>query len=464
MKYLFLFLAVLVSVIITGCELKGNMTGEAVTEGIVKEIPAEEGPEIEVYFCPRENCEEMLHKFISSAEKSVHCALFELNLESIKKIMDEKSRSIDVKLVVDNDYYDEVSELSFAKQDDGNQLSHNKFCVVDGMKVFTGSFNPTERDAYFNNNNMLLIESEILARNYEDEFSELWNGTFGEGAEVKNPALVYNGKLIHNYFCPEDSCADRVIDELKKANQSIYFMTFSFTHKGIGTAAVLRLNEGVDVKGVYEYKNMKDSTYDLLNYQGADVKADGNPYNLHHKVFIIDEKTVITGSFNPTGAGDYRNDENLIIIEDMELAKKYIKEFVYVWNFNSSKLDSKKKAKDVILYEVMYDADGSDEGNEYVVLKNVGNSTVDLGYWRLSDGKNNFVLSGSVSAGEEIKFMPSFSLRNSEGLIILRDRSMNNVDYAAYEGMWNITAKEGQKLVRNDTLWVNCEECWTVED
>jgi phosphatidylserine/phosphatidylglycerophosphate/cardiolipin synthase-like enzyme len=462
MRFLLLFLAVIMASALIGCVMHENITGDAVAEEAAEEIPSEEGPEIEVYFCPLDECESKLHEFISSAEKSVHCALFELNLESIKKIMYEKSKEIDVKLVVDEQYYDEVEELDFARKDTSSQLSHNKFCVIDGSRVFTGSFNPTERGAYFNNNNMLLIDSKILASNYEDEFEELWNGSFGKGAEVKNPALFYNGKAVQNYFCPDDSCADRIIDELKKANRSIYFMTFSFTHKGIGTAIALRLNSGVDVKGVYEYKNMKDSTYNLLNYQGADVKADDNPYNMHHKVFIIDEKTVITGSFNPTAGGDNRNDENIVIIEDAELAKKFIKEFVHVWNFNSTKLERMKEAKDVILYEIMYDAEGSDEGNEYVALKNIGNHTVDLKYWRLSDGKNNFVLNGNVSAGEDIKFMPSFSLKNSEGLVILRDRSMNNVDYAAYEGMWNITAKEGQKLVRNDNLWVNCEECWIV--
>jgi hypothetical protein len=222
----------------------------------------------------------------------------------------------------------------------------------------------------------------------------------------------------------------------------------------------LKSSEGVKVKGIYEKKNMKDSTYDLLRYQGADVKGDDNPYNMHHKVFVIDNRTVITGSFNPTGAGDYRNDENIIIIDDERIASEYLKEFEFVWNFNNSMLDGKKGAGDIIIYEILYDAEGSDAGKEYVKLKNVGNDTVDLKYWRLSDGKNNFVLNGTIKVGGEIIFIPSFSLRNSDGMIMLKDRRMNNVDYAAYEGIWGIAAKEGQSLVRNDTKYVNCEECW----
>jgi len=52
---------------------------------------------------------------------------------------------------------------------------------------------------------------------------------------------------------------------------------------------------------------------------------------MHHKVFIIDNETVITGSFNPTKNADLRNDENILIIHNKWIAKKYLKEFEKVW-------------------------------------------------------------------------------------------------------------------------------------
>ncbi len=51
---------------------------------------------------------------------------------------------------------------------------------------------------------------------------------------------------------------------------------------------------------------------------------------MHHKVLIIDEETVITGSFNPTKNGDEGNDENVLIIHDKEIAKKFLGEFNYL--------------------------------------------------------------------------------------------------------------------------------------
>ena len=50
-------------------------------------------------------------------------------------------------------------------------------------------------------------------------------------------------------------------------------------------------------------------------------------HKMHHKVFIIDSKVVLTDSMNPTKGGDERNDENLIVIHDASIAKLYVEEF-----------------------------------------------------------------------------------------------------------------------------------------
>lgn len=53
---------------------------------------------------------------------------------------------------------------------------------------------------------------------------------------------------------------------------------------------------------------------------------------MHHKVFIVDEKIVVTGSFNPTMSGDIRNDENIVIIYDKEIASEFLEEYDRVSN------------------------------------------------------------------------------------------------------------------------------------
>ena len=58
-----------------------------------------------------------------------------------------------------------------------------------------------------------------------------------------------------------------------------------------------------------------------LREAGLDVRLDGNPANMHHKVFIIDGHIVITGSYNFSRSAEERNDENTLIIHDPAIAQ-----------------------------------------------------------------------------------------------------------------------------------------------
>jgi len=291
---------------------------------------------LQLYFCPQEKCEEAFINALNSSQSSLHCALFEVELESLKQVLLEKQQKIDVKIITDNDYLQQFN-YSFVKADSWG-LMHNKFCVIDGKKVTTGSMNPTFNDAYKNNNNLLIITSPLLAQNYEDEFQEMWQGEFKKGEKVKNPTLKINDTIIQNYFCPDDLCAEHVKEELQKAQKSIYFMAFSFTHDGIANLLLLKQLEGLDIHGVMEARQVTEySVFKVLEYQGMDVRKDGNKQNMHHKVFIIDEKTVVTGSFNPTAGGNKRNDENVLIIHDEEITKRFTEEFWKVYGEGQTK-------------------------------------------------------------------------------------------------------------------------------
>ncbi|MBT7928272.1 hypothetical protein HN695_08125, partial [Candidatus Woesearchaeota archaeon] len=330
--------------------LKGNMgiTGMTImdVQDIVKDkiedkvVVQEDIPLPVVFFCPKYNCEAVMVDLIKNAKKSAHCALFDLDLYELISMFDERSEEIDVKIVVDNDNYEEIEEsygkeLEFVKIDNGNQLSHNKFCIIDGKVVSTGSFNPTFNGNEKNNNNLVVIESDYLSENYEDEFEELWKGYFGRSnkdkqKKVKYPKIEGDEIIIENYFCPEDDCEGHVLDVLKNAEESVKFMVFSFTSDPIGEKLVEMHENGIIVEGVLEKKQNtnKYSEYHRLIEAGVDVIYDNNKYNmhhknglqthypksglLHHKVFIIDDHIVITGSYNPTASGTEKNDENIL--------------------------------------------------------------------------------------------------------------------------------------------------------
>ena len=95
-------------------------------------------------------------------------------------------------------------------------------------------------------------------------------------------------------------CQEKVLKHIMSSKKSINFMLFSFTDQQIADALILKSKQGVNVTGIMESKrtSMKYNQYEHLTNSNINVIKDKNPYNLHHKVFIIDEETIITGSYN----------------------------------------------------------------------------------------------------------------------------------------------------------------------
>ncbi|HIH11038.1 TPA: DUF1669 domain-containing protein [Candidatus Woesearchaeota archaeon] len=292
---------------------------------VVRTSIADQG-NISLLFCPDDPCEEAVVNLLASAQESIYCALYDIGLESVQQTLFAQSEKIEVKIVTDDDYLHKFHH-PFVRADRSG-LMHNKFCIVDHKRMYTGSMNPTNNDAHKNNNNLFLIESTVVSDLYEQEFKELWNGTFKKGNLITTPSVTIDNTTLEIYFCPEDHCADHASEELFQAKRSIYFMTFSFTHERIAHALLLKHLDHLTIYGIMEKTQLSDySKYDQLVHAGIPVLIDANKNNLHHKVFIIDEETVITGSFNPTAGGDQRNDENMLIIHDRNIAKLFIEEF-----------------------------------------------------------------------------------------------------------------------------------------
>jgi phosphatidylserine/phosphatidylglycerophosphate/cardiolipin synthase-like enzyme len=282
---------------------------------------------------------------LDKARLSIDVAIHELNLWSIRDaLIGAHKRGVQVRVVAESDNldYEEFGDLEKAGipvlGDRSEGLMHNKFIVIDGREVWTGSTNFTTTDMYFHNNNLLHIVSTPLAENYTTEFEEMFTDDhFGEdiGAATPNPQLDIAGIPVENYFSPDDGVSKRLVELLNDAQKSIHFLAFSFTSDPLSKAMIARARAGVEVSGVMEEAQVKSnagSDYDRFQQAGLDVRLDGNSHNMHDKIIIIDEKIVITGSYNFTSSAEKQNDENVLIFFDSQLAKEYLQEFEAIFS------------------------------------------------------------------------------------------------------------------------------------
>ena len=142
-------------------------------------------------------------------------------------------------------------------------------------------------------------------------------------------------------FTPGEDCTALIVNEINEANASVYLQAYSFTSKPIARAIADAKRRGIDVEVILDKSQTKHNKYSSAKYlanQNIPVWIDYKPSIAHNKVIIIDNNTVITGSFNFTKAAQEENAENVLIIHDKKLASTYLE------NLQSRKAESKMLA------------------------------------------------------------------------------------------------------------------------
>ncbi|MFZ0531604.1 MAG: phospholipase D-like domain-containing protein [Anaerolineales bacterium] len=289
--------------------------------------------------------DESLVAAIDQARLSVDVAIYDLNLWSLRNaLINAHRRGVAVRMVTDSDNMDEqeVQEVNEAGievlGDRQESLMHDKFVIIDRSEIWTGSMNFTTGGGYLDNNNLIHLRSSKLAEDYTHEFEQMFiDDHFGSNktAGTPNPSVTVNGSQIEVYFSPEDGTLENILAAVNAAQESISFMAYSFTSDELADALIKQAKSGVSVSGVFDkdqYHSNAGTEFDTLQHAGIDVRLDGNPRLMHHKVIIIDGQIVITGSYNFSNNAEHHNDENTLIIHNQDIATQYLAEFQQIYN------------------------------------------------------------------------------------------------------------------------------------
>ena len=281
---------------------------------------------------------------IDAARLTVDVAAYSLSLTSIRNaLIRAYERGVQVRVVMESDNMDGAAPQALIDAgipilgDRREGLMHDKFMVIDRSEVWMGSMNYTFSGTYEDNNALLHIRSTELAENYTKEFEEMYvDDMFGPDIvpETPNPDIDINGIRVETLFSPDDGVESHLLDILNNAQESIYFLAFSFTSDSLGDAIRAQAANGLTVAGVMEEQQVKSNIgteYDPFVHAGLDVNVDGNEGQMHHKTMIVDDEIVITGSYNFTRSAEERNDENLVIFHNKQIADFYMKEFQRVY-------------------------------------------------------------------------------------------------------------------------------------
>jgi phosphatidylserine/phosphatidylglycerophosphate/cardiolipin synthase-like enzyme len=259
----------------------------------------------------------------------------------------------------------------------GSGLMHHKFVVIDRAVVVSGSANFTSSGMHGdagaastrgNVNHLLQIASPELAALFAAEFARMWgdgpggsaNSRFGRGKESGGVETAQVGNTrIEVLFAPHARSDPhhglRLIGErLATAQQSIDMALFVFSAQELADVLRERVEQGVEVRLLADPGFASRSFSEVLDLLGValpdrfcKLEAGNNPLEtplqgvgtprlargdkLHHKLAVIDGKSVITGSFNWSPSAAHQNDETLMLIHSPQLAAHFTREIDRMW-------------------------------------------------------------------------------------------------------------------------------------
>ena len=135
------------------------------------------------------------------------------------------------------------------------------------------------------------------------------------------------------YFSPSDNPQKTIIKNINQAEAFINIAMYIFTDREIALPLVKAHERGVKIR-VYLDKEQVEYKYSqsrFLVQKGIKTRISTNNYIMHHKFAIIDNRLLLTGSYNWTFSANNRNDENLMVIDDPEIIEIFQNQFINLW-------------------------------------------------------------------------------------------------------------------------------------
>jgi phosphatidylserine/phosphatidylglycerophosphate/cardiolipin synthase-like enzyme len=259
------------------------------------------------------------------------------------------------------EYIDDTADGS-----SGAGLMHHKFVVIDRKKIIVTSANFTLSDMHGdflrpetlgNSNNMLTIDSPEIANAFTEEFELMWRDKlFGSKKPPRKVKyILLDGAQIRLKFSPDKPTTDweqtsngLIGTVLSSAEKSVDMALFVFAEPRLGNILDSRNQQHVKIRALvdpgFAFREYA-TTLDMWGYVSTQdckignakpwqtpIKTAGIPSLpkgdiLHHKVGLVDQSTIITGSHNWSATANFTNDETVLVIQNSVIGAHYLREF-----------------------------------------------------------------------------------------------------------------------------------------
>ena len=163
---------------------------------------------MDAFFFPNLDNVHKLERYIKLAKKSLLICVFNLTNDVLANAVKHvHNQGVSVRVITDdecmNNKGNDCQALADAgipvRSDDAEQYHmHNKFMIVDGVFLLTGSFNWTFQAGKSNQENLLVVDHPFYLERYTAEFEKLWTQFAPNEVQAQERAAATIQKAYRN--------------------------------------------------------------------------------------------------------------------------------------------------------------------------------------------------------------------------------------------------------------------------
>jgi phosphatidylserine/phosphatidylglycerophosphate/cardiolipin synthase-like enzyme len=223
-------------------------------------------------------------------------------------------------------------------------LMHHKYVVRDGEAVWTGSMNWTDDSWSRQENVVIVVESEELARAFVADFDELWTKGDVEDSGFVPPVRIHLGDVLARpWFTPGhgEDLSQRIARVIGRARRRVRICSPVLTAAPVLATLAQVLSEGkIDVAGcldqtqvhgvIHQWEENGNVSWKLpllervlgaaaFSGKRSTPWGEGTLHDFMHAKVTVADDIVFVGSFNLSHSGE-KNAENVLELHDPELA------------------------------------------------------------------------------------------------------------------------------------------------
>ncbi|MBK5279017.1 MAG: DUF1669 domain-containing protein [Bacteroidia bacterium] len=150
---------------------------------------------------------------------------------------------------------------------------------------------------------------------------------------VNSALTITSNRTSEAFFSPGESCRSSIINQINSANAKLKICLFTISDDTITNAILNSHRKGLDIRIITDDDKSFDMGSDIqrLSKEGISVRMDYTTNHMHHKFMVVDDRILLTGSYNWTQSAARFNHENILLTSDGGLVKSFLSEFEKLW-------------------------------------------------------------------------------------------------------------------------------------